>query len=377
MNPAHVCTGRMYLPLPHVSYRLLHPLSPRGKLVYQGLEGLAMTHHMIEVASVHQSNVQLRPELYRLASDDKTADQLQQVVATAASSVLFGAEWFTREQLIEHEVVPLHDISSAPSSLRGGLRLSKGCRVVHVPSYLQGLWKACLDLARKKKHCLEWKSAEDSSVLLKNNDEHDDETTVVWCAGSGLWSSNLTFPTDLPVQLVRGQSLELTIPMNNTTTAALQHALLCGKYSSPLLQPNHVLIGATHEFIGLRHVDDDVPWWSCAKVYDELSQRGAAVWPNNENTTVHRITRGTRVQTARGNHGRLPMIGRFPTTNYPHDRHWIFTGLSSRGLLYHGLYGERLARAVLANDEGLLSHGNDLWWKQAWERNQRRDQTCK
>jgi glycine/D-amino acid oxidase-like deaminating enzyme len=47
-----------------------------------------------------------------------------------------------------------------------------------------------------------------------------------------------------------------------------------------------------------------------------------------------------------------------------HDRAWIFTGLSSRGLLYHELFGKMLSEMIMGNG----SPGNDLgdvikWWQ--------------
>jgi glycine/D-amino acid oxidase-like deaminating enzyme len=53
------------------------------------------------------------------------------------------------------------------------------------------------------------------------------------------------------------------------------------------------------------------------------------------------------------------------TDDAPSQSSWIFTGLSSRGLLYHGSYGQLLSQAILQRDESLLlRHCPDiLWWK--------------
>jgi glycine/D-amino acid oxidase-like deaminating enzyme len=83
------------------------------------------------------------------------------------------------------------------------------------------------------------------------------------------------------------------------------------------------------------------------------------------------MTQGYRVQSARGKYGRRPIIGQLPssmvatTDDSPSQSSWIFTGLSSRGLLYHGLYGQLLSLAILQRDESLLlRHCPDiLWWK--------------
>jgi hypothetical protein len=62
--------------------------------------------------------------------------------------------------------------------------------------------------------------------------------------------------------------------------------------------------------------------------------------------------------------GRRPIVGRIGVDSSSASS-WIFTGLSSRGLLYHGIYGEKLARAIWAdNEDELLKDCPDtLWWK--------------
>jgi glycine/D-amino acid oxidase-like deaminating enzyme len=154
---------------------------------------------------------------------------------------------------------------------------------------------------------------------------------------------------DFPVQLVRGQSVELE------TRLELESALLCGKYISPL-DSNLILVGATHEFLAQAMSRD--------QVIAELRERTHEMMPSLWDTSlVRRVTSGVRVQSERGKYGRLPIIGRIPSTIHPYT--WIFTGLSSRGILYHGLYGQILAEAILyGGEEPILTKFPDLmWWK--------------
>ena len=69
----------------------------------------------------------------------------------------------------------------------------------------------------------------------------------------------------------------------------------------------------------------------------------------------------------RGQHGRVPIIGR--SCGDLHDDAWLFTGLSSRGLIYHGIYGDILSGAVLeGNEESMLKKYPHLGW---WKRNKK------
>lgn len=350
---------------------LLHPLSPRGKLVYQGLEGLDVTSSMVQAATKYIATVQVRSELYRLASDAKAARGLRKVAEEREDdSTLFGAEFLTTEQLREKEIIVSDHNNESSMQIHGGLRMFGACQVLHVPSYLQGLWQACCSMAHQTGSRVEWLPMTVNTTM----DADCASTTVVWCAGAGLWEQyGMMAAADWPVQLVRGQSIEIA------TINPCPHALLCGKYLAPLPTTSNVheeknkgghkyraVIGATHEF-------DSQQWLSPSQVYDELYRRGSWIWPDSSldgSMSVLRVTKGVRVQTSRGNHGRLPLVGLLPLRNrscasdIPNTgRDWIFAGLSSRGLLYHGIYGKRLAQAILANDESvLLQHGRS-WLK--------------
>jgi hypothetical protein len=77
--------------------------------------------------------------------------------------------------------------------------------------------------------------------------------------------------------------------------------------------------------------------------------------------TVDTITTGFRVQSNRGSHGRLPIIGSFDSPL--HRNAWIFTGLSSRGLLYHGIFGDLVTDLILRNGNAEDESPEIFWWK--------------
>lgn len=267
----------------------------------------------------------LAQHLYHLALSEQDAD----IMRSTAESLPEFCAWLDQDEI-------KNSVGSDSSNILGGLRLSNGCQAIHVPWYLEGLWKACLDRHRGR---IEWRQEKWSG---------QDDSTVVYCAGAGLWKDSL-LKRELPTQLVRGQLLELTVPAGTN-----QEPTLFGKYISPRPEPNKILLGATHEF-------REEPL-SAAQVQDELRDRSYDAVPHlwdDDRVCVDQISEGTRVQSNRGPFGRLPIIGRLS------DDEWIFTGLSSRGLLYHGVYGEILADAILqdSEDEMLKLHPHLGWWK--------------
>jgi glycine/D-amino acid oxidase-like deaminating enzyme len=336
----------------------MHPLSPRGKLVHWGLEGLLATNRLVEAARAAVTHkydkgndtIVLRNELYRIAETDEHVRQLQQTAILLPTMT----KWRNADEI--------RSLAGCTATL-GGLELYNGCRVLHVPSYLQGLWEACRLLATKTSSSVTWNTVSDTTVSADYGTIRDYDATIL-CGGAGMFAAegnrkgtSMAMGRDrdqsFPVQLVRGQSLELQLKK------PLLAPVLCGKYISPMAtDPYRALVGATHEFQSQPMSKSDV--------LVELQRRTATIssfdWTSD--VAVDRVTMGYRVQSVRGKYGRRPIIGRLPTTDQGGSS-WIFTALGSRGLLYHSLYGEMLADAILVNNEHALTKkcSDMLWWK--------------
>ena len=97
--------------------------------------------------------------------------------------------------------------------------------------------------------------------------------------------------------------------------------------------------------------------WNTEEVKADLLERagplGAEV-RGEGGWEVDGVTIGVKSQPKRTNKGRTPIIGEIAGGEY------IFTGLGSRGFLWHGEYGKRLARVILG-DEGEDEDG--AWWR--------------
>jgi glycine/D-amino acid oxidase-like deaminating enzyme len=314
-------------------FRFLHPLSPRGRLVHLGLEGLASANALLEQAMQHEEGVVLRNEIFRVALDENQASAFQKMAKTLPDL----SQWMEPNEL-DHFHQP---------DLLGALRLHSECKVIHVPSYLKGLWSACCAYAPDRAQWIVEPGCTAASFDWKQ--KLTDFDTVVLAAGSGLFS-NLVPVEELPINLVAGQSIVL-----NLDGVSLDHAMFGGgKYISPLPEKDRVLIGATHEF-------DQIPW-DKERVQEELKERTyqftSFFWDNG---CIDRITRGVRVQSDRGRFGRIPIIGKYETQT--HDNTWIFTGLSSRGLLYHGVFGDLLTDMIVTPTVGQEELAIDRWNK--------------
>jgi len=300
-----------------------------------------VTNRLLTAARKHSPECIVRDKLYRVALSEKEVKQLQ-LPALLHPQL---ATWLDPKEVEEQ----------CGTSSFGGVLLSNGCRVIHVPSYLQGLWGACQELAKDR---VTWsvENGHDASDWKARLSKFD---TVVLSAGSGLFHDSILNkdPKDFYVDLVRGQSIEMSLEAASATEYP-NEAILCGKYFAPMPGENKVLIGATHEY--------QSEAFDSATVMDELRNRSydlsPFVWDHG---SVDRITSGYRVQTRRGTKGRMPIIGKAQQCDV-HDNAYLFTGLSARGLIYHGIYGDLLSTAIVAQDDNILlkDHPDVLWWKE-------------
>jgi len=322
---------------------LIHPFSPRGKLIHFGLSALDQSNHLIEMAAKHQPKCIVRNNLYRVALNDKNVKQLQYT----SKNYPHLATWLSKEDM---------NTKFDTETSMGGIELSNGCKVIHVPTYLKGLWDECKIKAHNSiDGSISWELQDAPNKFNQQLEQYD---VVILSAGAGILNDQLISKEDqLPVQLVRGQSIEMT---SEEDSGVSKDAFLCGKYVTPLPTSTksslqRYTIGATHEF-------KDVPLQK-AEVIDELKSRTyqftLKLW---EKGKVDKLTTGIRVQSNRGQFGRMPIIGRYANN---HSNTWIFTGLSSRGLIYHGIFGKMLASAILHDDEEKIRNefAEFDWWK--------------
>jgi glycine/D-amino acid oxidase-like deaminating enzyme len=338
---------------------------------------LASANKLVQAASQFEDHVVLRDKIYRIAMNEAQADRFQKTAvelpefatwmepdSSTTGSGDDGDAWETQYFSNEENVV-------------GALKLSGGCKVLHMQSYLKGLWSKCESIGSGTKKWMTYDDIDD----IDSNDWKERLAAydcVVFAAGSGLFQSSVLDQNEFPITLVRGQSIEMT--MNDDQI--VHNAILCGKYVSPLPE-NRVIIGtlkcfetlwpasvnanlvltntpcaftgATHEFKAEPLTPHEVEL--------ELKERSyhfaSGSWDHG---TIDNVTVGYRVQSNRGPNGRMPIVGKLESSH--HHNSWVFTGLSGRGILYHGIYGDLLSNLILektTDASGLLESLN--WWR--------------
>ena len=123
-------------------------------------------------------------------------------------------------------------------------------------------------------------------------------------------------------------------------------------------------MGSTWEWKS-RNSSPDVSAEEAGEALKELLPKARAVYPVLKDWKFAGARAGLRAMPPLTPHGSLPLlgcvddiVGKNRSSNY-----WLFGGLGSRGLLYHGWLGKLMAQAVLSCNEELIPHELTSWKK--------------
>jgi glycine/D-amino acid oxidase-like deaminating enzyme len=172
--------------------------------------------------------------------------------------------------------------------------------------YLDGLWKACQTLGAKNEKC-----------AISSLEELGNFDGIVLTAGF----ETLRFAPHLPLQVTKGETLLCRWPEK------LPCSVVSQGHITPTEDPAICQIGSTyeHEFDTL---DPD------EKAILELLGKVAKFYPPASDFEVVEIRAGARISQPKGYR---PILEKLDAKT------WVFTGLGSRGLLYHAWLGKQLA----------------------------------
>lgn len=317
-----------------VAAGLLHPFTPKGREIWQGLAGYIATRELLAAVTEVEDDTEVFYEngLLRLAKDKASVAELGRSVQsgrTAPSGVALEQRWLS-----------LADAEELAAGVLGGMGAAHAPHAVSVdtPSYLRALWALCERLAATAGATASWRREPVRSLrALRAAGLYD---AVVVAAGSRC--AEIEELASLPLRLCRGQNLRLS------NAAGLAVPLICGKYVVPL-PSGELLCGATFEYDAAERAHRPA---EPALADEALRSSLSAMHPPIAEAALLGGQAGVRALPPRSHLGYVPIAGRLPL--HGAGDCWILTGLGSRGLIHHALLGRAVARAVLSGDEGLV-----------------------
>lgn len=288
---------------------LLHPyVGAHAKLNWQGREGMVATQKLLKVATEAMGeSVAENSGFLRIAL---TEDQQGNFSRCAQNND--DVEWYSADKC--RELFP-------GSMAKGGIFI-KSAMTVNTKQYLKSLWQACQD----KGALLEKRKVESLSDL------NDYDCVVV---ASGAHCSQFPELSSVKVTPVKGQILEMKWPVNE---ASLEIPFSSQAYVIANPKTKSCIVGATYE----RGFKNEAPVLDVAA--NELLPKATALVPALQNAAIIDCRAGVRASTP----SHLPVVTSISLgAGFPNC--WIITGMGSKGLLYHALYAEQLAKNILAN----------------------------
>ena len=155
-------------------------------------------------------------------------------------------------------------------------------------------------------------------------DDLKDFDAIVLC--SGYETLGFKEAQNLPFNYLKGQGLEFVLPKN---MKSLTHAISSKIYLT-MMKNGNLFAGATFE----RGLSDPEPDEKCAK--EKIIPELIELFPQFNGIEPVSIRSGVRLTTK----------GYFPLTEKIGEKLWVFSGLGSKGLLYHALLGKQLASSI-------------------------------
>lgn len=121
-------------------------------------------------------------------------------------------------------------------------------------------------------------------------------------------------------------------------------------------------MGSTWEWKS-RNSSSNVSADEATEALKELLPKACSIYPVVKDWTFIGAKAGLRAMPPLTPHGSLPLLGCVNNIIGQNQtcKYWLFGGLGSRGLLYHGWLGKLMAQAVLSCNEELIPYELTSW----------------
>ncbi|KAI5659059.1 hypothetical protein M9H77_27852 [Catharanthus roseus] len=346
---------------------LLHPYSPKVKLLWRGAECWRETLKLLQVAEdteyckfsgaeeeeVFQNSIVRRRGILRPATSSKNL----QMMTDNAQNYLVSCEIKSLNKDAAGDLVP---------GLRAPLNMAfymPEAISVHSQGYLEALYLACknvvTDMSARGFARREFnfhKRVIDN--LLEFAGEYN---AVIVCLGA-----RTAFLPELsgilPLRTCRGVVAHLQLADTIRETYPEHSPSILSDAWVSVQGPRALHVGSTWEWNSTNYYRD-VPITEASKALEELLPKASAVYPSIRTWEVAGAVAGLRAMPPLTPQGSLPLLGSVDNIlggNYS-CKYWLFAGLGSRGLLYHAWLGKLLAQAVVSCNEEVLPSELTSW----------------
>uniref|UniRef100_A0A162A4L9 FAD dependent oxidoreductase domain-containing protein n=1 Tax=Daucus carota subsp. sativus TaxID=79200 RepID=A0A162A4L9_DAUCS len=345
-----------------VSGGLLHPYSPKVKPLWRSMECWEESLKLLSIAEAAVEPNKLNGGSQELGHDsDDFIVRRRGIVRPAASlknldlmnenaqNCLAGCRIESVDKEAAERLVP---------------NLSVPCNLAfYMPEAVNALYSACQDLVKdtsvsdlhRKELNLHKKTVNN---LLELSGEYD---SVIVCMGARA-ASLPELSERLPLRTCRGVIAHLQLP-DDIRESYPQHgpSILSDAWLA-IHGPRDIRLGSTWEWKS-KNYSQNVTVEEALKALEELLPKASAIYPGIKNWDYIAAKAGLRAMPPLTSHGSLPLLGCIDEylKGKQTCKFWLFTGLGSRGLLYHAWLGKLIAQAVVSSNEDVIPSELIAW----------------
>ncbi|XP_019256031.1 PREDICTED: uncharacterized protein LOC109234473 isoform X2 [Nicotiana attenuata] len=346
---------------------LLHPYSPKVKLLWRGEECWKESLKLLNIAEDARSLDMGKPETVAKEGDfivrrsgivrpalsvknmDVMNDNAQNCIASCRIESIHKD---AAQKLVPGLCVPL--------DLAFHMREAVN---VHPQNYLEALYLACRTFVESK--CSSGISCKE--LYLHKKSVHNlqelagEYDAVIVCVGARA-AFLPEFSGRLPLRTCRGVIAHLQLPDHIREEYPEHSPSILSDAWLAVQGPRTLYLGSTWEWKS-RNYSRHVPEEEASKALEELLPKASAVYPAIKDWTITGACAGLRAMPPLTAEGSLPLLGCVDEfIGGPREcKYWLFTGLGSRGLFYHAWLGKLIARSVLSCNEDLIPSELTSW----------------
>ncbi|XP_051149432.1 uncharacterized protein LOC127264096 isoform X2 [Andrographis paniculata] len=353
---------------------LLHPYSPKVKLLWRGEECWNESLNLLHIAEdallklqklgkrssseIAESPVVRRRGILRPVVNPKSMN----IMTENAQNYIANCRIETIREDAARDLVP--DLS-LPLDLAFHMPDALN---INAQSYLEGLYLACQNLTNaippsgcKNRELNFYRRSITSLVDITGNYD-----AVIICLGArAMFLPEMS--GKLPLRMCRGIISHMQL-VDDTREAYSEHgpSILSDAWLA-VRDARRIDMGSTWDWKSRNH-SREVSTDENSEATERLLRKAASVYPAIENWTVTGAVAGLRAMPPLTVDGSLPLLGcvdEYIIGERRTCKYWLFAGLGARGLLYHGWLGKLLALAVISRDESLLPCELTLWRRES------------
>ncbi|KAF3452997.1 hypothetical protein FNV43_RR03430 [Rhamnella rubrinervis] len=336
-----------------VSGGLLHPYSPKAKLLWRGAECWNESLKLLSIAEAALGSkeiAQLDPEfqglLVRRRGILRPAVSMKNLTLfndnaqnCLASCRIETVDKVAAQALVPYLSVPFNTAFYMPEAVN-----------IHPLRYLQALYLACEGLV-KESHTSGFGGKElylHKKSVHKLLDLEGEYQAVIICLGA---KADIVSELSgkLPLRMCRGVVAHLQLPDNiGEEYPDLGPSILSDAWLA-IQGPRSIYMGSTWNWKS-RNSNPNVSDEEAKEALKELLPKAYAIYPELKRWVFGGARAGLRAMPPLTPYGSLPLLGCVNDIVGGNNscKYWLFGGLGSRGLLYHAWLGKLMAQAVLS-----------------------------